>query len=122
MSYLKRYPPQGGRQGHLHVISESDMPDAGASLAALLWSNGITAVADIRTQPDPNLKETVEQYGVAYGHIPASEMSVRLRRAEQLYHTLAVTSASGASASENLREHLCESLPCTRASGSEGAE
>lgn len=98
MSYLRRYPPQGGRQGHLHSIEGSEMPDAGPALADLLWSNGITAVADLRPQPDRLLKENVEQYGVAYGHVPISEMNARLLRAEQLYHTLVVTSATGAEA------------------------
>lgn len=91
MSYARRYPPQNGRKGHLHSMHSGDLPEGGPELAALLWSNGITAVADLREAADPNLKENVEQYGVAYGHVPSEDRDTRLRRAEQLYHTLAVT-------------------------------
>lgn len=82
------------------------MPTAGPELAALLWRNHITAIADLRELPDPTLKENAQQYGIAYGHVPESEQKIRLRRAEQLYHTLAIGTRPAAT---DIPQHP---LPC----------
>lgn len=92
------------------------MPSGGPELAAMLWSNGITAVADLREEPDPALKDNIEQYGVAYGHVPAEESNIRLRRAEQLYHTLVITGRNSvAEAGIPLHPLPCEPPPDTAA-------
>lgn len=68
----------------------SSLPE-GHAMTAALWAAGITAVADLREQPDLNMKEELEQHGIAYGHVPHQARKERLRNAKERYKVLVIS-------------------------------